>query len=147
MSPQKQKPSSTITEAELSILKALWDGGPATVRDLLDRLGNDQAYTTVQTLVGRLVDKGHVRTDRKDLAHVFTAVSSREELARRQVHDVASSLLDGAVAPLLLRLVEGTKFTADELARFRELLAAAETKAKAKANDKPSGGETSGGKS
>jgi BlaI family transcriptional regulator, penicillinase repressor len=138
MSPQKPKPSSTITEAELTILKALWDGGPATVRDLLDRLGNDQAYTTVQTLVGRLVDKGHVRTDRKDLAHVFTAVTTRDELARRQVHDVASSLLDGAIAPLVLRLVEGAKFTPAELARFRELLAAAETKA----NDKKRGGRS-----
>lgn len=130
MSPAKPKPSAAITEAELTILKALWDGGPGTVRELLDRLGTDWAYTTVQTLVTRLVDKGHVRTDRKDLAHVFTATMAREELARLQVQAVATSLLDGAVAPLLLRLVEGTKFTPEELARFRELLAAAEAKAK-----------------
>ena len=100
------------------------------MRELLERLGNEWAYTTVQTLVGRLVEKGYVRADRKDLAHVFAATTARDELARRQVQDVASSLLDGAVAPLLLRLVEGTKFTAAELARFRELLAAAEAKAK-----------------
>ncbi len=138
MSPSKPKPSSTITEAELLVLKALWDDGPATVRELLDRLGTDWAYTTVQTLVGRLVDKGHVRADRKDLAHVFTAMVARDELAGRQVREVASSLLDGAVAPLLLRLVEQTKFTPTELARFRELLAAAEAKAK----DKNGGGRS-----
>ena len=138
MSPRRREPLPTIAEAELTVLKALWDGGPATVRELLDRLGNDQAYTTVQTLVGRLVDKGHVRTDRKDLAHVFTAVTTRDELASRQVHDVASSLLDGAVAPLVLRLVEGAKFTPAELARFRELLAAAEAKAK----DRKGGGRS-----
>ena len=132
MTPPKARTSSAITDAELTILKSLWDDGPATVRDLLERLGNDQAYTTVQTLVTRLVDKGHVRADRKDLAHVFTAVTTRDELARRQVHDVASSLLDGAVAPLVLRLVESAKFTPDELARFRELLAAAETRAKSR---------------
>ena len=132
MTPPKPKPSSTITEAELTILKALWDDGPATVRELLERLGNDWAYTTVQTLVGRLVDKGHVRADRRDLAHVFVATTARDELAVRQVTEVASSLLDGAVAPLVLRLVEQGRFSAEEIARCRELLAAAEKKGKAR---------------
>lgn len=130
MSPHKPKSASTITEAELTVLKALWDGGPATVRELLARLGTDWAYTTVQTLVSRLVDKGHVRADRKDLAHVFVATTAREELAARQVDEVASALLDGAVAPLVLRLVEQNRFSSAELERFRELLAAAEAKQK-----------------
>ena len=126
MSPPKPKPTPAITDAELTILKSLWDDGPATVRDLLDRLGTSWAYTTVQTLVGRLVDKGHVRADRQELAHVFTAKTQRDELAEQQVNAVASSLLDGAVAPLVLRLVEQGRFTAEEIARFRELLRDAE---------------------
>ena len=130
MTPQKQKPSSTITDAELTILKALWDGGPGTVRELLERLGTDWAYTTVQTLLTRLADKGHVRADRKDLAHVFVATGSRDELAMLQVQEVAGTLLDGAVAPLVLRLVEQGRFSSEEIARFRELLAAAEKKAR-----------------
>lgn len=130
MSPHKPKPSSTIPDAELTILKALWHGGPATVRELQLRLGNDQAYTTVQTLLTRLVDKGLVRVDRGDLAHVFVATTERDELAARQVSEVASSLLDGAVAPLVLRLVEQGRFSSEDIARFRELLAAAEKKQK-----------------
>ena len=122
--------SSATTDAELTVLKALWDGGPATVRELLERLGTDWAYTTVQTLVGRLVEKGQVRADRRDIAHVFTATVARDELAQRQVDEVASSLLDGATAPLVLRLVEKGRFTAAEIARFRALLQAAEKKAK-----------------
>ena len=127
MTPRRSISSAT-TDAELTVLKALWDGGPATVRELLDRLGNDWAYTTVQTLVGRLVEKGQVRADRKDIAHVFTATVARDELAHRQVDEVASSLLDGAIAPLVLRLVEKGRFTAAEIARFRALLQAAEKK-------------------
>lgn len=130
MTPPRPRPTATVTDAELAILKALWAAGAATVRELQERLGNDQAYTTVQTLVGRLVDKGHVRADRQGLAHVFTAVTARDELAVRQVADVASTLLDGAVAPLVLRLVEQGKFSTEEIARFRELLAAAERRAK-----------------
>jgi BlaI family transcriptional regulator, penicillinase repressor len=123
--PPKPKPAA-IPDAELVILKALWDGGPATVRELMDRLGTDQAYTTLQTLLGRLVDKGHVRADRRDLAHVFTATTARAALAEQQVQQVAHALLDGAVGPLVLRLVEQGKFSAAEIERFRELLAAAE---------------------
>jgi BlaI family transcriptional regulator, penicillinase repressor len=130
MSPRHSKPNSAIADAELTILKALWDGGPATVRELLERLGTDWAYTTVQTLVGRLVEKGHVRTDRKDLAHVFTAITARDELAERRVDEVASSLLDGAVAPLVLRLVEKGRFSAEEIESFRQLLRAAEKRGK-----------------
>ncbi len=100
------------------------------MRELLDRLGTDWAYTTVQTLLTWLADKGHVRADRADFAHVFVATTNRDELAVRQVHEVASSLLDGAVAPLVLRLVEQGKFSSEDLARFRELLAAAEKKQK-----------------
>src|SRR5687768_12975815 len=105
MAPRSPR-TPALPAAALAILKGRGDGGPATVRELLDRLGNDQAYTTVQTLVGRLVDKGHVRADRRDLAHVFVATTTREELARQQATDVADSLLDGAIAPLVLGLVE-----------------------------------------
>jgi predicted transcriptional regulator len=126
MTPRPSKPLPAITEAELTVLKELWDRGPGTVRELIERLGTDWAYTTVQTLVGRLADKGFVRTDRKGLAHVFAAALARDEVAKRQVDEVASSLLDGAVAPLVLRLVQKGRFTSEEIAAFRDLLQAAE---------------------
>ena len=71
--PRKRQDSNApaITDAELAVLKSFWDHGPATVRELIARLDTDSAYTTVQTLVTRLVEKGHVRADRRGLAHVF----------------------------------------------------------------------------
>lgn len=133
MTPPKKRAddrSTAIPEAELSILKALWDGGPATIRELLDRLDTSAAYTTVQTLVGRLVDKGHVRADRRGHAHVFAAATAREDLAQQRVDEVAESLLDGATAPLVLRLVENGNFSAADIARFRALLKDAEQRSK-----------------
>ncbi|MCA8948663.1 MAG: BlaI/MecI/CopY family transcriptional regulator [Planctomycetes bacterium] len=139
MTPRPNRPNrpspgrsggAAITDAELTVLKVLWEHGPATVRELLDRLGTDWAYTTVQTLVGRLVEKGHVRANRRGHAHVFAAATARDELAERRVEEVANTLLDGAVAPLVLRLVERGRFSAEDIARFRALLAEAEAKAK-----------------
>jgi len=132
MAPRRTGSSSAVTEAELTVLRALWDGGPATVRELLDRLGTEWAYTTVQTLVSRLVDKRHVRADRKGLAHVFAAVTARDELALRRVDEVAADLLDGDVGPLVLRLVEKGKFSAAEIESFKELLRDAERRARGK---------------
>ena len=132
MAPRRSSSSTAVTDAELTVLRALWDGGPATVRDLLDRLGTEWAYTTVQTLVSRLVDKRHVRADRKGLAHVFVAVTARDELAQRRVDEVAAELLDGEVGPLVLRLVEKGRFSTAEIESFRELLRAAERRARGK---------------
>lgn len=126
MSPRRRVPMPAIADAELAVLKALWDGGSATVRELLPRLGTDWAYTTVQTLVARLLEKGFVRADKRGLAHVFTAALPREQVAQRRVDELASSLLDGAVAPLVLRLVQKGRFSADEIKAFRELLRQAE---------------------
>jgi predicted transcriptional regulator len=135
-----------VAEAELTVLRVLWDHGPATVRDVLERLqadGRDWAYTTVQTLLQRLVDKGRVRADRSGLAHLFAAAVTRDDLARERVDEVVDSLLGGAVAPLVLPLVERGRFSPSEIARFRELLDAAERRQRG-ADDKKRGGHRGG---
>lgn len=126
MSPRRAQP---VADAELAVLKELWDGGPGTVRELQERLAagaRDWAYTTVQTLLQRLCDKGLARADKRDLAHVFAAAASREQVASARVQEVVDAVLDGALAPLLLGLLPKGRFSAAEIARFRELLDVAE---------------------
>jgi len=134
MTPRRVPPaaSTPVAEAELSVLKVLWDGGPGVVRDVQERLAGqdrDYAYTTVQTLLQRLCEKGLVRKDDRGHAHVYSAVISREQHASARVHDVVDSVLDGAMAPLLLGLMPRGRFTKDEIEQFRALLDAAEAKA------------------
>ncbi|MCB9881812.1 MAG: BlaI/MecI/CopY family transcriptional regulator [Planctomycetes bacterium] len=117
--------SPSISDAELHLLKLLWERGPGTVRDLLDIVrdeGRDWAYTTVQTLLLRLEQKGFVTTDKKARAHVFVPRVTREVLLDRQLNDLAERVCDGASAPLVLSLVKGGRFSREELARFRHLL-------------------------
>ncbi|MBK7406137.1 MAG: BlaI/MecI/CopY family transcriptional regulator [Phycisphaerales bacterium] len=67
-----RKPRKPIPDAELEVLQALWDGGPTTVRDLLERLaGDERAYTTIQTLLNRLEHKGYVRSRKDGRALVY----------------------------------------------------------------------------
>jgi predicted transcriptional regulator len=116
---------SGLSEAELDVLKALWERGPAPVRQLRDELrgrGRRWAYTTVATLLQRLGAKGFVAADASAVPHVFRAAVSRQEFLERRLREAADELCDGAAAPLVLALVQGHRFTAEELARFRRLL-------------------------
>ena len=112
------------SETELDVLKVLWEHGPATVRQVNTRLrrqGRRYAYTTVLTLLQRLEAKGHVRSDKSGLAHVFQAVLSREALMRRRLNDLAHDLCDGTRVPLVLALVE-ERLTPEEIAALRRKL-------------------------
>jgi predicted transcriptional regulator len=114
-----------LSESEREVLRALWDHGPATVREInavLARRGRRWAYTTVATLLQRLGTKQYVASDPSVVPHVYRAAVSRDELLERRLKDAADELCDGRAAPLVLALVQGGRFSAEELARLRRLL-------------------------
>jgi predicted transcriptional regulator len=119
---------SPLTDAERDVLKVLWERPAATVREVLDRLprgprsAGPRAYTTVQTLLHRLVAKGYAAADKRGAAHVFRAAVSREQLLQQRLTDLADELCEGTASPLLLALVEGRRFSPEEIERFRRLL-------------------------
>jgi predicted transcriptional regulator len=116
--------SGAATEAELAVLKSLWKDGAGTVRTLHKRLrreGRDWAYTTRQTLLGRLAGKGLVTVDRRRFAHEYAAAVTREEFLNRRLTDLADQLCDGTRLPLVMALVDGSRFSAEDIARFRRL--------------------------
>ena len=118
-------PKTPVSDAELEVLKELWAGGPATVRDVaaaLRRRRRRLAYNTVLTLLSRLRDKGYVAADRRDTAHLFRAVVTRDELLGSSLAALAERVCDGTASPLVLALVRDRRFSADEIARFRQLL-------------------------
>jgi BlaI family transcriptional regulator, penicillinase repressor len=114
-----------VTEAELALLWALWDAGPATIRQLVERVYNQSGasiYATVQKLLDRLEAKGCVRRDRGGPVHVFAAAINRDELIGRRLRAVADSLCGGSLSPLLTHLVEGRGLTEQERRELRALI-------------------------
>jgi BlaI family penicillinase repressor len=115
------------SDQELEVLKVLWDEGPGTVRsvsEVLDVRARRWGYTTVQTYLNRLRAKGHVASEPGSaaLAHIYRAVSTRDDLLRDRLQDLADQLCEGATTPLVLTLVEGQRFSDEEIARFRAVL-------------------------
>ena len=122
-----------VSDAELDVLKVLWEHGPGTVRDVeghLRRRDRRWAYNTVLTLLSRLREKGHVASDKPEAkgearggaALVFRAAVSRDELLRHGLTDLADRICDGTASPLVHALVQGRRLSPDDIADLRKLL-------------------------
>lgn len=114
-----------VTEAELAILRVLWDDGSQPVRAISDALANRGApaqAATVQKLLERLEDKGWVRRDRRGPVQTFRAVADREDLIGRRLRGIAEELCEGSMTPLLSHLVHNEKLSTSDRRALRELI-------------------------
>lgn len=111
----------TPTPRELEILKVLWEQGPSSVRDVYRRLAQDEdlAYTTVQTLLRIMEEKGLVEHHVEGRSFVYTARYSRDESAARFLERV----FDGAADQLVLSLLRSERISPAELERLQALIA------------------------
>jgi predicted transcriptional regulator len=114
-----------VTEAELALLRRLWNEGQTTIRQLANELypkGGTAQYATVQKLLERLEDKGYVNRDRRSNVHIFSAAVRRDELIGRRLQAIADTLCDGSVAPLLSHLVKADALSSEDRKSLRELI-------------------------
>ena len=112
----KKKPVK-LTRFELDVMSALWDLGTASVREIQEQLPSQKrpAYTTVQTIVYRLEEKGAVRRLKKiGNAHVFEPVITRKAAHHRLINELLD-LFGGSARPLMAHLVEIGKLTMDDI--------------------------------
>jgi predicted transcriptional regulator len=117
----KPKP---LTKGELRIMEALWKTGSGTVADVTSALAPPPlAYTTVLTMLRILEQKGVVRRETDDRAHVYYPCIARDEAARSAVGDLARSFFANSKSALAVRLIAETRPTRDEVAELRSLLA------------------------
>jgi predicted transcriptional regulator len=117
--------AESISDAELEVLKLLWEQGPSTVREVHAQLAGEgprRAYTTVLTLLVRLREKGFVASEKSGVALAFRAVVSREQLLQRRLAELADQVCDGTAAPLVHALVDSRRFSAEDIKAFRRLL-------------------------
>jgi predicted transcriptional regulator len=115
-----------LGSAELEVLKVLWDHGPANVRHVLDALhaaGRPVAYTTVQTMLTRLEQKGFAKSNKSGQAFVYRAAISRERISRSRLRKLVDQLYDGAAGPLVLHLVRTQRLAPEEIEQLQQLIA------------------------
>jgi len=122
-----------LTAAELRVMKALWEldrgGTVAEVRAELGRRGQDLAYTTVMTLLGRLAGKGAVTVCKEREPFMYTAAHRRELVLRDRLREFVREVFDGEADSLVLNLVENESLTREELRAIEQRIADAEAPA------------------
>jgi predicted transcriptional regulator len=114
-----------VTDAELDVLRVIWDEGSATIRTIAGRLypdGGTSEYATVQKLLERLGDKGHVAHRTEGRANVYRARVGRDDLVARRLRETAERLCDGSLTPLITHLVSAGRLSAEELCELRQLV-------------------------
>jgi predicted transcriptional regulator len=113
------------TDAELEILRVLWDQGPSTVRDVHTTLQRQReiGYTTVLKLMQIMSAKGLVARDETARAHVYQARVAQEQTQRQLVGHLLDRAFGGSAAKLMMQALSGRKSSAGELAQMRRMLA------------------------
>lgn len=112
------------TDAELEILKVLWRRGPSTVREVFEQLSEFKTagYTTVLKMLQIMSEKGLVRRDEAQRAHVYAAALAEDETQRQLVGDLLRRAFDGSAKRLVLQALSTEKASADELTEIRLML-------------------------
>jgi BlaI family penicillinase repressor len=112
------------TDAELEILTVLWSNGPATVRDVHDVISRRRPaqYSTVLKFMQIMAEKGLVRRDERERAHVYEVAKPREWTQRQLAGHLLERAFSGSAKALLMGALSARKATKEELAEMRKLL-------------------------
>lgn len=108
-------------------MRILWRGGPLSVREVNQRLGEDTlAHTTVMTTLDRLYKKGLLSRTKEGVAYIYSATLTRDEYRQRLVEATVSGLMtnDGNAEPVLAAFVDAAaELDEENLAKLEFLIA------------------------
>jgi predicted transcriptional regulator len=121
----------SLSALQLSLMRALWGAGQATVAEMVQALRAERAlaHTTVSTLLTRLEKRGVVEAARDGRQIVYRPLVSESQVRQSMVSGLLDNLFEGRASDLLSHLIKRDEIDAEDLARIRQLL------------DAPRGGE------
>lgn len=119
-----RKRSPTLTEAELRLMKVLWEHGPSTVSEVLESLPDrvSLAYSTVRTTLRILEEKGYVRHSTRGRAFVYHTLVDRGEARRSATQYIISRFFNNSPELLVLNVLENEDIEDADLERLRQLV-------------------------
>lgn len=116
--------SPTLTDAELKLMRVIWQRGPSTVSDVTEALkGPDRvAYSSVQTILRILDDKGYLTHHKEGRAFVYTAKVGAGQARQSALKYMMDRFFDNSPELLLLNVIKSDELTPENAAKIKELL-------------------------
>ncbi len=120
----KKAKSTELTKAEWAILKAVWGRQPCTAPDVTEALQTSQgwAYSTVHTLMDRMVDKGLLTSEKLRRMDIYRAAITRRQAQRGELLYALKHAFDNALTPMMQCLLETRELGAEELEELETML-------------------------
>jgi predicted transcriptional regulator len=123
---RRKKRSDSLTPLELDIMQVLWREGPSNVQAVHANLESDLAFTTVQTVLNILYQKGRVQRTLKGRAYEYCPADSKESVLGQAVRDLVRRMFAGSTEDLVMSLVKTRQIDPATLARLSQKVAASE---------------------
>ena len=126
------KSRTDLTEAEWAIIKAVWENEPCTAPDIREKLHRQTAwaYSTVRTLMDRMVVKGLLAAEKVRNLTIYRSAVTREQAQRGELFYALKHAFNGALTPMVQCLLDTGNLTADELTQLESLIKAKKKEAK-----------------
>lgn len=121
----RNKTDPAPTDAELELLKVLWQRGPSTVREVLEHLERDIGYTTVLKLFQIMHGKGLVERDESARSHRYSPAHARNDVEGGMLRDLARRLFEGSTQQLVQAALAHEEVGADELVEIERMIRSA----------------------
>lgn len=125
----KRRKAPRLAAGDIELLGVLWRGGAVTIAEAQRLLARPIGYTTVQTRLNRLVEKG-VASRSKDRPARYAATLTREQVTARDLNFLLDWVADGQVVPLVAHLVQQRSLPQAEIDDLKHLIAEAEARSK-----------------
>lgn len=121
-----------LSESEWQIMNALWKRNPATAREIMEQIPGEVkwAYTTVKTMLTRLVAKEAVSEYKRGNTSFYEPLIEQAQARKRAVTHLFDKVLEGAAAPLMHFLIEERKISKKEREELIRLLQAQDQEGK-----------------
>lgn len=116
----------SLSPGEWEIMKAIWDGprNEIAVREVFEQIGHerDWSYSTIRTMMDRLVDKGYLRSEKRTNVNLYRPVVPRRRALIQAIGGFIDQVFDGSAGPLVVQLLKQAKLSEEERREIRQLL-------------------------
>ena len=124
MAEPADDPGERISEAEHTVMEALWERSPLTAAEVSDKVAEARGWSlaTVKTLLSRLVAKRAVSTEPDGRRFLYRPTIDRTEYVGGESRRLVDRLFGGRAAPLVAHLVEAEALSEEDIAEIEKLI-------------------------